>query len=1006
MSNGIKIPHPLKREGTYQAERFPEALDYEYIKLDERSLTDLVKQSAEYARFVKYYNELNLEDGNWRPFFEEIYDYSTKRVKFSSVGELEQKASTSPHLALFLAFLRIFNIALENLNSLTEKHLDFYYRHILQLQSRNETPDRVPVFFETDKHTLQALVPAGTTLSAGKDMNGKPLCYVTENDLIVNKAKVASIKSIYVQRDEKKNMCGVHASADAPVDNAVVENGAAAGWLPFGSSAGKKAGIGFAIASPVLNLKEGKRRITIELHDAALDTAKGLTVEYTSEKGWTEAGIDINAANAGQKNKLLYLVVKIDPGQPAVLPYNGKIHQAGLDTVHPVVRFIINNDHFADTYHKLSAIRSGQIKNITVQVSGAKNLLIQNDFGIVDNTKPFPPFGANPVKHKSAVYIGNNDIFNKYLQSFNIALSWKGLPGRIDKYYHTYDFALKKLFSKAADRKKYFDTEQFDEFTPGHPPGKVSILDNGKWKILKMNKDAGYARDVRYDPARDRSLMRKDNRNVFKISELEEALSSGFSYEPLTKFDHDYKSGFIKIDLGYDFGHSKFPKIFASAMLNRESTDFTIPEQPYTPEFESLHIEYTSSAKIDYSENKVFRILAFGNELLSENIPLVAGFDDEGQLLIGLSDISSPQMVSLYFRMENNSGNFEKTINDQNKPRWYYLSGNTWKEFAKSDLLQDTTKKFSGSGIIRFNLSKEAISTHTILSDGMVWLKAAVQADSDAFLTMEAIVAQAVEALFDNRGNDTSHLETGIPANTISKTESKIPGIKKVSQPYNSYGGRAKEENKAFYTRTSERLRHKNRAWTCWDYERLILEKFPSLLKVKCIPHADQDYEYSPGNVFIILLPDPAKITQKCPLQPRVSLSMIEEVKEFIAGNTSPFVQLNVKNPEYEILTVFCDVKLAAGYDDKQFYVNKLNEDLQAFIAPWTNNSVIIPTFSGVLYRSQIINFIEERPYVDYITAFDVKKNGVSCSEAIRGSEENVLLTSSENHHISTEATC
>jgi len=1006
MSNGIRIPHPLKREGTYQAERFPEALDYAYIKLDERSLTDLVKQSAEYAKFLKYFNELNLEDGNWQAFFEEIYDYSNKRVKFSSVGELEQKASTSPHLALFLAFLRIFNIAQENLNSLTERHLDFYYRSILQVQSRKETADKVPVFFETEKNTAQALVPAGTTLLAGRDIKGKPLCYVTENDLVVNKAKVASIKSIFVKRDDKKNISGVHASADAPVDNALVENDTTAAWLPFGSSANKKAGIGFAIASPVLNLKEGKRRITIELTDTATVAAEGLTVEYTSEKGWTEAIVDINAVYTGQKNKPLYLVVKIDPGQPAVLPYNGKIHQAGLDTVHPVIRFIINDDRFADTYQHLTEIKSGQIKNITVQVSGAKNLLIQNDFGIVDNTKPFPPFGANPVKHKSAVYIGNNDIFNQYLQSFNIALSWKGLPGRIDKYYHTYDFGLKKLFSKTADQKKYFDTEQFDEFTPGHPPGKVSILDNGKWKMLKMNKDADYARDVRYDPARDRSLMRKDNRNVFKMSELEEAISSGFSYEPLKKFDHNYKSGFIKIDLGYDFGHSKFSKIFATAMINRESTDFSIPEQPYTPEFDSLHIEYTSSAKIDYSENKVFRLHAFGNESLSKDLPLLDDFNDEGQLLIGLSDICSPQVVSLYFRMENISGNFEKTINDHNKPRWYYLAGNTWKEFAKSDLLQDTTQKFSGSGIIKFNFSQEAISTHTILADGMVWLKAAVQADSDAFPALEAIAAQAVEALFDNHGNDTSHLETGIPVNTISKTGSKIPGIKKISQPYISYGGRSKEENKTFYTRTSERLRHKNRAWTCWDYERLILEKFPSLLKVKCIPHADQDYEYSPGNVFIILLPDPAKIAQKCPLQPRVSLSMIGEVKEFVAGNTSPFVQIIVKSPEYEVLTVFCNVKLAAGYDDKQFYSNKLNEDLKAFIAPWTNNSVIIPTFSGVLYRSQIINFIEERPYVDYVTTFDVKKNGVSCNEAIRGSEENVLLTSSENHNISTEATC
>ena len=85
MSNGIQIPHPLKREGTYQSERFPEALNNDYVKLDERTLTDLVKQSAEYAKYVKYCNELNIEDGNWQVFFEEIYDYSNKKVKFSSI---------------------------------------------------------------------------------------------------------------------------------------------------------------------------------------------------------------------------------------------------------------------------------------------------------------------------------------------------------------------------------------------------------------------------------------------------------------------------------------------------------------------------------------------------------------------------------------------------------------------------------------------------------------------------------------------------------------------------------------------------------------------------------------------------------------------------------------------------------------------------------------------------------------------------------------------------------
>lgn len=1008
MSNGIKIPHPLKREGTYQSERFPAALDNDYIKLDERSLIDLVKQSAEYAAFVKFRSELNIEDGNWQPFFEEIYDYTHKKVKFSTLKELESKATTSPHLALFLAFLRIFNIAQENLNSLTEKHLNFYYQHILQLKPRDEVADRVPVFFETEKNTEQALVESGTPLIAGKDTDGKTLYYITENDLIVNKAKVESIKSVYVDKNSSKKITGIHASGDATIDNANIENGIAAGWLPFGSDSNSKAKIGFALASPVLNLKEGKRRITIEFNNANTIDANSLTVEYTSEKGWTEAIIEANANYVHEKNKPFYLLIKIEPGMPAVLPYREDVHQAGMNTIHPVIRLTLKNENnqFAGAYQSISAISSKQIKNITVQVSGAKNLVMQNDFGVVDTTKPFMPFGANPVKHKSVLYVGNNDIFNKYLQSFNVALSWKGLPGRIDKYYQTYDYALGLLFTKDTDKKKYFDTTQFLRFTPGHPPGKVSMLDNGKWKVIKLNKNADYANDSRFDPSRNITLMREDNRNVYKTSNLEEELSGEFSYETYKKFDHNYKSGFIKIELGYDFGHSHFHKLFAVAMLNREGEGFSIPEQPYTPEFDSLHMEYTSSAKIDYSETQVFQIHPFGNAQLSKSNSLIPAFNEEGELLIGLSNISSPEVVSMYFRMENNSGNFNKTITDDNKPVWSYLCGDEWKEFSKTDLLQDSTKKFSGSGIIRFNLKAEAVSKHYVLPDNLVWIKAAVRSDSDAFPSIDAVTAQAVEAVFDNRGNVTSHLESGIAANTISKTEKKITGIKKVTQPYNSYGGRAKEENRNFYTRISERLRHKGRSWNIWDYERLILENFPSILKVKCIPHADTQFEYAPGNVYIILLPDPARIRQKDPLQPRVSISLIEEVKEFISAHTSPFASINIKSPEYEKLTVSCDVKLAGGYDDKSYYANLLNEDIKSFIAPWMNNSAVLPSFEGKLYKSQIINFIEERPYIDYVTFFDVEKNGVPCNEPICGSKENIILTSSKSHKISTEGKC
>lgn len=137
-------------------------------------------------------------------------------------------------------------------------------------------------------------------------------------------------------------------------------------------------------------------------------------------------------------------------------------------------------------------------------------------------------------------------------------------------------------------------------------------------------------------------------------------------------------------------------------------------------------------------------------------------------------------------------------------------------------------------------------------------------------------------------------------------------------------------------------------------------------------------------------------------MQPRVSKLLIEEVNEFISEFTSPFANINVNCAEYDFLRIICDVKLASGFSDLTFYKNQLNEDLKSFISPWISDSNFVPSFDGIIYKSQIINFIEERPYIDYVINFDVTKNSIPCSEAISGSKENVILTSSDSHNIST----
>ncbi len=66
-----------------------------------------------------------------------------------------------PHYALFLAFLRLFAYARAEMNTLTGRHLDFYYREILQLKEKAAVPSRVHLLVELAKQAATHLIVAG-----------------------------------------------------------------------------------------------------------------------------------------------------------------------------------------------------------------------------------------------------------------------------------------------------------------------------------------------------------------------------------------------------------------------------------------------------------------------------------------------------------------------------------------------------------------------------------------------------------------------------------------------------------------------------------------------------------------------------------------------------------------------------------------------------------------------------------------------------------------------------
>jgi hypothetical protein len=264
---------------------------------------------------------------------------------------------------------------------------------------------------------------------------------------------------------------------------------------------------------------------------------------------------------------------------------------------------------------------------------------------------------------------------------------------------------------------------------------------------------------------------------------------------------------------------------------------------------------------------------------------------------------------------------------------------------------------------------------------------------------VHGIHAQVAEAAFVNNDNDTSHLINGLPAGTIAKLVERLSQVKSVQQPYATFGGKPEESDALYYRRVSERLRHKNRAITLWDYEHLVLQEFPQVYKVKCLNHTlDKEY-VSPGCVTLIVIPDTINKTIYDIYQPRLSKGKLNKIREYLSELNSMHVTLDVANPDYEEVKIELAVKFYAGYDNNT-YKKQLNEDLIRFLSPWAFEESREIKFGVILYRSSLIHYIEKLNYVDYIEDVRIFKGKELQSRNCLPSTPRSILVSAKVHEV------
>jgi hypothetical protein len=359
-------------------------------------------------------------------------------------------------------------------------------------------------------------------------------------------------------------------------------------------------------------------------------------------------------------------------------------------------------------------------------------------------------------------------------------------------------------------------------------------------------------------------------------------------------------------------------------------------------------------------------ISAANSVFLRKHASLLPAFEHEGELLIGFNNLNAGDGVSVLFQVAEGSADPDLT---QEQIVWSVLCDNYWKRLGIDGVVLDTTNQLLASGIVRFVIPSDATTQNTILPAGRIWLRAGIARHVEAICQLIDVAANAVEVQFTDHGNDDAHLTSALEAGKIAKLKNGLSAIKSVKQPYASFGGSPEETDDDFYRRVSERLRHKNRCIASWDYERIILEAFPKVHKVKCIPHAKQGSWLAPGNVMIVVIPDLKNKNATDPLQPRVDAGTISRITNFVRDRAGMHVQVQVKNPSYQRIQLDFKVKFRAGYEFN-FYSKYVKRQLTEFLSPWAFKSDREISFGGKIYKSVLLDFVEELDPVDYVTDF------------------------------------
>ena len=678
--------------------------------------------------------------------------------------------------------------------------------------------------------------------------------------------------------------------------------------------------------------------------------ASVLRVLLSTADGWLEmksAFVRRPPAEEAGGRAALQIVLRLRPEDPAVVGCVAAVHGPQWRTQQPVFQLLLQPRAHLYAYSLLCDAMLDDV-TVAVHVTGVRNVVVYNNYGRLDPSKPFAPFGPLPSL-SSYLVLGAPEITRKHLESLTLNLEWGRLPqddSGFEAYYRAY----------GTD----WQTESFTS--------TVALLHDGQWH------GAGSRPLFALDPESDRL------QSSIGISVDEAAVRKHWrASSEACPFDKGARNGYVRVQLAGPpgaFGHEQYPTLLSETVTEnaRRKQPLKLPNPPYTPLLERLTLDYRARSTLSLVGAAVFtaagvtgtvmHLLPFGIQALEPvgtggYHPLLPRADDDGNLYIGISANQPPQRLSLLFHMSDAAA----AAGSAAPPRihWAALCADQWRALTPAQMLADSTEGFLTSGIITIDIPAEITRENQRMPADLYWLRVATTVpDFKVFARLRGIYAHAVRVRRVSVAGPA-------PAEPVFQTRVAIPGLASIVQVGRVFDRLAPENTRSMRTRAGERLRHKCRASTVWDIERLVLEHSPEVFKVKCFPPTVRYRGSAPGRVLVAVVPtvrrnDSSDSTRA----PRINAAGLKRIGDYLRGLASPWMRFEVLNVAYERIQVRCCVKLTPG-TATGLALRRINEAIIEYLSPWWDGGRG-PVFDWVIRCEDVEAHLRKLESVEFVT--------------------------------------